>query len=60
MTEALPDVLPEALVVLHAFGSYSRGQLLTDAAVIAAILQGGNASLVVRTRLPQHPAASAE
>lgn len=56
MTEALPD----ALVVLHAFGSYSRGQMLTDPAVIAAILRGGNASLVVRTRLPQHPAASAE
>ncbi len=60
MTDALPEALAEALIVLHAFGSYSRGQMLTDPGVIAAILRGGNASLVVRTQLPQHPAAPAE
>ena len=50
MTEALPD----ALVVLHAFGSYSRGQMLTDPAVIAAILRGGKR---VSGRSHQTPAA---
>ena len=56
MTENHPD----ALVVLHAFGAYFRGQLLTDPVVIAAILGGGNASLVVRTRLPLPSSVRAE
>ncbi|WP_171034057.1 hypothetical protein [Lichenicoccus roseus] len=56
----MTDVHPDALVVLHAFGPYFRGQLLTDPAVIAAILGGGNASLVVRTRLPQPSPVQAE
>ena len=43
-----------ALIVLHAFGPYTRGEILTDPTVIAAILSGGNASMVVRTEVPQH------
>ena len=56
----MTDALPDALVVLHAFGLYSRGEVLTDPRVIAAVLAGGNAALVVRTKLPQRFAASAE
>lgn len=44
--------IPPALVVLHAFGRYGRGDLITDPATIEAILAGGNRSLVVVPVLP--------
>ncbi len=43
---------PTALVVLHAFGRYSRGDVITDPAAIAAILAGGNSNLVLVPVLP--------
>lgn len=43
-----------AVIVLHAFGPYSRGEMLTDPAIISAILNGGHASMVVQTKIPQH------
>lgn len=46
---------PTALVVLHAFGKYGRGDLITDSTVIQAILNGGNSSLVVIPALPASP-----
>ncbi len=48
----------DAVVVLHAFGSYSKGQVLTDPKVIAAILGGGNAAMVIRTQVPIVPSAA--
>jgi len=44
--------LPSALVVLHAFGVYSKGDLIRDPATIAAILNGGKAAFVIPTILP--------
>ncbi len=43
---------PTALVVLHAFGRYNRGDVITDPATIQAILAGGNANLVLVPVLP--------
>ncbi len=43
---------PPALVVLHAFGRYGRGDMITDPATIRAILDGGNSALVVVPVLP--------
>lgn len=43
-----------AVVVLHAFGPYSRGEILTDPTIISAILSGGHASMVVPTQVLQH------
>ncbi len=47
-------VSSNAIVVLHAFGPYSRGEMLTDPVTISAILAGGNASMVIRTSLLPH------
>ena len=47
-----------AVVVLHAFGSYNKGQVLTDQTVIAAILSGGNAAMVIRTQVPGVPSST--
>ncbi len=45
-----------ALVVLHAFGPYSRGEIVTDPATISAIMSGGHASMVIPTQvLPHYP-----
>ncbi len=43
---------PAALVVLHAFGRYGRGDLVTDPDAIQAILNGGNSALVLVPVLP--------
>ena len=43
---------PTALVVLHAFGRYNRGDLITSPDVIEAILNGGNKALVLVPALP--------
>ncbi len=43
---------PTALVVLHAFGRYNRGDVITDPATIQAILAGGNSNLVLVPVLP--------
>ena len=43
---------PSALVVLHAFGRYNRGDVITDPAAIQAILAGGNSNLVLVPVLP--------
>ena len=43
---------PTALVVLHAFGRYGRGDLITDPDTIQAILNGGNSALVLVPVLP--------
>ncbi len=52
--------MPAALVVIHAFGSYQKGQMIVDAATISSILGGGLASFVVPTTPPTalHNAAS--
>ena len=49
MTKPTPSVLPTPamLIVLHAFGRYGRGDRIDDPATIRAILNGGNAGLVV-------------
>ena len=45
-----------AIVVLHAFGPYSRGEMVSDPATISAILSGGHASMVIPTQvLPHYP-----
>ena len=44
--------VPTALVVLHAFGRYNRGDLITDPAAIQAILNGGNSALVLVPAMP--------
>ena len=43
---------PTALVVLHAFGRYGRGDLITNPDAIQAILNGGNSALVLVPVLP--------
>ena len=48
-------IYPNAVVVLSPFGHYRRGDLVTDAASIQAILSGGNASMVL---VPVMPSAS--
>ena len=50
---------PTALVVLHAFGRYNRGDVITDPAAIQAILAGGNSNLVLIPVLPSTGAAPA-
>ena len=55
MTSALPDTI----VILHAFGPYARGEMITEPATIAAILSGGHAAMVVRTNALQHLNAAA-
>ena len=45
-TASMPAT-PAMLIVLHAFGRYGRGDKIEDPATIRAILEGGNASLVV-------------
>ena len=47
-----------AVVVLHAFGPYSRGEMLTDPTIISAILSSGHASMVIQTQVLQHYPAS--
>ena len=47
--------VPTALVVLHAFGRYGRGDLITDPDAIQAILNGGNSALVLVPVLPTTP-----
>lgn len=44
--------LPSALVVLHAFGVYNKGDLIQDPGAIAAILSGGKVAFVLPTILP--------
>ena len=44
--------VPTALVVLHAFGRYNRGDLITDPEAIQAILNGGNSMLVLVPAMP--------
>lgn len=50
---------PSALVVLHAFGRYGRGDMITDLGTIRAILDGGNSALVVVPVLPETSATPA-
>ena len=49
----MTSVTMNAAVVLQGFGPYQKGQLLTDPSVIAAILSGGHASMIVRTQITQ-------
>ena len=56
---ALVGVPLVAVVVLHAFGPYSRGEMLTDPTIISAILSGGHASMVIPIQAPQHNAVGA-
>ena len=50
--------VPTALVVLHAFGRYSRGDLITDPEAIQAILNGGNSALVLMPAMPSTTSTS--
>lgn len=50
---------PSAVIVLQTFGSYTRGQLITDPGIIAAILAGGHGRSVVSTRIhAQYPGSA--
>ena len=51
-----------ALVVLHPFNNYTKGEIITDPATISAIRQGGQLAFVVSTQIlvPQQSAAAAE
>lgn len=40
------------LVVLHAFGDYQKGDQITDAAKVAAILESEQAAYVVKVASP--------
>lgn len=53
---------PSALVVLHAFGRYKRGDMITDPVAIKAVLDGGNSALVVVPVIPtvDHSSTSTE
>ena len=55
----MTSVLPNAVVVLHGFGPYSRGEILTDSSIISAIMSGGHASMVVPTQLFQQNSTAA-
>jgi hypothetical protein len=43
---------PPALVVVHPFGKYVKGDLITETVRIAAILGGGNANFVIAAAVP--------
>ena len=43
--------MKKAIVILHSFGPYARGDLLTDPATISAILSGGHASMAIQTQI---------
>lgn len=43
---------PTIIVVARPFGTYRKGDLITDAATIQAIMTGGNAARVVVPTLP--------
>jgi len=45
----MTSVKTTAVIVLHAFGPYTRGEIISDPSIIAAILNGGNAKMVVPT-----------
>ena len=41
------------LIVVRPFGTYGKGQLITDTATIAKVLAGENVANVVRVTAPQ-------
>ena len=43
---------PAMIVVARPFGIYRKGDLITDAATIQAIMTGGNAGCIVVPTLP--------
>lgn len=47
--------MPSALVVIHSFGVYTKGQLIVETAAIKAVLDGGMAPFVIPTMLPAVP-----
>ena len=47
-----------AVIVLQPFGTYSKGQLISDPAIMAAILNGGNATMVIKTQVFQQVTGS--
>ncbi len=47
-----------ALIVIHPFGSYVRGTVITDASAIAAIRAGGRMGSVIQTVIPSGAQAS--
>ncbi len=47
-----------ALIVIHPFGAYAKGAVITDPAAIAAIRAAGRAGSVIQTVVPSaSPAA---
>ncbi len=57
MTETTNTVL----AVVRPFGRYAKGELITDAETMQAVMAGGNADKVVRTTVPgasSRPAAA--
>ena len=40
------------MVVLHPFGSYTKGQIITDQAAMAAVKQSGQTAYVILTEVP--------
>lgn len=44
--------VPSAVVVARSFGTYNKGDLITEPATVRAILGGGNAMHVVVPVLP--------
>ena len=58
----MADIRENALVVLHPFSNYTKGEVITDPAAIAAIRQSGQMAFVVSTQIiaPQQNAAAAK
>ena len=46
-----------SLIVIHPFGDYRRGDQISDAEAVAAVLAGDNAHHVNRVTVPDAPSA---
>ena len=47
----MAEVRQDAFVVLHPFGVYTKGQIITDPVELAAIRQSGQMTFVVTTQI---------
>ncbi len=48
----MPDSLETVLVVLHSFGSYTKGQVISDPAQMADVRAAGRGNAFVVTQRP--------
>jgi hypothetical protein len=58
----MADIRENALVVLHPFSDYTKGEIITDPTTILAIRQNGQMAFVVSTQIivPQQNAPAAK